>query len=152
MLSTKLEKKMKIQIINGPNINLLGKREPGIYGSESFESYLKELRTAYPDIEIAYYQSNIEGELIDKIHETGFDVNGIVLNAGAYTHTSIALQDAIRSVTSPVVEVHISNVHKREEFRHKSMISCACMGVICGFGLNSYRLAIEAILDATRPE
>lgn len=143
---------MKIQIINGPNINLLGKREPGIYGSESFESYLKELRTAYPDIEIAYYQSNIEGELIDKIHETGFDVNGIVLNAGAYTHTSIALQDAIRSVTSPVVEVHISNVHKREEFRHKSMISCACMGVICGFGLNSYRLAIEAILDATRPE
>ncbi len=152
MLSTKLEKKMKIQIINGPNINLLGKREPGIYGSESFESYLKELRTAYPDIEIAYYQSNIEGELIDKIHETGFDVNGIVLNAGAYTHTSIALQDAIRAVTSPVVEVHISNVHKREEFRHKSMISCACMGVICGFGLNSYRLAIEAILDATRPE
>lgn len=143
---------MKIQIINGPNINLLGKREPGIYGSESFESYLKELRTAYPDIEIAYYQSNIEGELIDKIHETGFDVNGIVLNAGAYTHTSIALQDAIRAVTSPVVEVHISNVHKREEFRHKSMISCACMGVICGFGLNSYRLAIEAILDATRPE
>ena len=152
MLSTKLEKKMKIQIINGPNINLLGKREPGIYGSESFESYLKELRTAYPDIEIAYYQSNIEGELIDKIHETGFDVNGIVLNAGAYTHTSIALQDAIRAVTSPVVEVHISNVHKREEFRHKSMISCTCMGVICGFGLNSYRLAIEAILDATRPE
>ena len=143
---------MKIQIINGPNINLLGKREPGIYGSESFESYLKELRTAYPDIEIAYYQSNIEGELIAKIHETGFDVNGIVLNAGAYTHTSIALQDAIRAVTSPVVEVHISNVHKREEFRHKSMISCACMGVICGFGLNSYRLAIEAILDATRPE
>ena len=143
---------MKIQIINGPNINLLGKREPGIYGSESFESYLKELRTAYPDIEIAYYQSNIEGELIDKIHETGFDVNGIVLNAGAYTHTSIALQDAIRAVTSPVVEVHISNVHKREEFRHKSMISCTCMGVICGFGLNSYRLAIEAILDATRPE
>ena len=143
---------MKIQIINGPNINLLGRREPGIYGSESFESYLKELRTAYPDIEIAYYQSNIEGELIDKIHETGFDVNGIVLNAGAYTHTSIALQDAIRAVTSPVVEVHISNVHKREEFRHKSMISCACMGVICGFGLNSYRLAIEAILDATRPE
>ena len=143
---------MKIQIINGPNINLLGKREPGIYGSESFESYLKELRTAYPDIEIAYYQSNIEGELIDKIHETGFDVNGIVLNAGAYTHTSIALQDAIRAVTSPVVEVHISNVYKREEFRHKSMISCACMGVICGFGLNSYRLAIEAILDATRPE
>jgi len=136
---------MKIQIINGPNINLLGKREPGIYGSTSFEDYLKELRQNYPDIEISYYQSNIEGELINKIHEVGFDYDGIVLNAGAYTHTSIALQDAIRAVTSPVIEVHISNVHKREEFRHHSMISCACEGVICGFGLDSYRLGIEAL-------
>ena len=132
---------MRIQIINGPNINLLGKREPGIYGAESFESYLEKLRTAYPDLEIDYYQSNIEGEMIDKIHEVGFEDTGIILNAGAYTHTSIALQDAIRAVTAPVVEVHISNVHKREEFRHKSMISCACLGVICGFGLDSYRLA-----------
>lgn len=137
---------MRIQIINGPNINLLGKREPGIYGAESFESYLEKLRTAYPDLEIDYYQSNIEGEMIDKIHEVGFEYAGIILNAGAYTHTSIALQDAIRAVTAPVVEVHISNVHKREEFRHKSMISCACLGVICGFGLDSYRLAVEVLL------
>ena len=114
---------MKIQIINGPNINLLGKREPSIYGAVSFEDYLVELRHTYPDIEIAYYQSNVEGEMINKIHEVGFDYDGIVLNAGAYTHTSIALQDAIRAVTAPVVEVHISNVHTREEFRHKSMIS-----------------------------
>lgn len=136
---------MRIQIINGPNINLLGKREPSIYGAVSFEDYLKELREAYPKLEIAYFQSNVEGELINKIHEVGFDYDGIVLNAGAYTHTSIALQDAIRAVTAPVIEVHISNVHKREEFRHKSMISCACMGVICGFGLNSYELAISAL-------
>lgn len=138
---------MKIQIINGPNINLLGKREPGIYGAESFDSYLERLRTVYPDIEIDYFQSNIEGEMIDKIHETGFDYTGIILNAGAYTHTSIALQDAIRAVTAPTIEVHISNVHQREEFRHKSMISCACIGVICGFGLDSYRLAVEALLQ-----
>ena len=137
---------MKIQIINGPNINLLGKREPGIYGARSFEDYLVELRQSYPDVELDYYQSNCEGELIDKIQEVGFSVNGIVLNAGAYTHTSIALQDAIRSITSPVIEVHISNVHQREEFRHRSMIACACMGVICGFGLDSYRLAVEALL------
>lgn len=139
---------MKILIINGPNINLLGKREPGIYGAESFENYLEKLRAHYPQFTIDYYQSNVEGLMIDKIHEAGFDDTGIVLNAGAYTHTSIALQDAIRAVTAPVVEVHISNVHQREEFRHKSMISCACMGVICGFGLDSYRLAIEALLHA----
>lgn len=139
---------MKIQIINGPNINLLGKREPSIYGAVSFDTYLEQLRQRYPDIELDYYQSNVEGELINKLHEMGFDYDGIVLNAGAYTHTSIALQDAIRAITAPVVEVHISNVHRREEFRHKSMISCACLGVICGFGLNSYRLAIEALLDA----
>ena len=138
---------MKIQIINGPNINLLGKREPSIYGSQSFEDYLEELKERYPEVAFEYYQSNVEGEMIDKIHEVGFDFDGIVLNAGAYTHTSIALQDAIRAVKSPVIEVHISNVHKREEFRHKSLISCACVGVICGFGLNSYRLAVEALLD-----
>ena len=137
---------MKIQIINGPNINLLGKREPQIYGSRGFIDYFNELQEKYPDIEFDYYQSNIEGELIDKIQDTGFEYDGIILNAGAYTHTSIALQDAIRSVSSPVIEVHISNVHKREEFRHKSMISRACVGVICGFGLDSYRLAVEALI------
>ena len=137
---------MKIQIINGPNINLLGKREPSIYGARSFDDYLAELQRLYPSVEFVYYQSNVEGEMIIKIHEVGFDYDGIVLNAGAYTHTSIALQDAIRAVAAPVIEVHISNVHQREEFRHKSMISCACVGVICGFGLDSYRLAIEALL------
>lgn len=141
---------MKIQIINGPNINLLGKREPSIYGSRSFEDYLAELKERYQEVTFEYYQSNVEGELIDKIHEVGFDFDGIVLNAGAYTHTSIALQDAIRAVKSPCIEVHISNVHQREEFRHKSMISCACVGVICGFGLNSYRLAVEALMDMKR--
>ena len=115
-----------------------------------FEDYLAELRAKYPEVQIDYYQSNIEGELIDKIQQVGFDADGIILNAGAYTHTSIALQDAIRAVKSPVIEVHISNVHTREAFRHVSMISCACMGVICGFGLNSYRLALEALLIGIR--
>ncbi|MBQ3609632.1 MAG: type II 3-dehydroquinate dehydratase [Bacteroides sp.] len=138
---------MKIQIINGPNINLLGKREPSIYGARSFEDYLAELKERFPQVEMDYYQSNVEGEMINKIHEVGFDYDGIVLNAGAYTHTSIALQDAIRAVSAPTIEVHISNVHQREEFRHRSMISCACVGVICGFGLDSYRLAIEALLE-----
>ena len=138
---------MKIQIINGPNINLLGKREPSIYGSQSFDDYLVELKQAYSQVEFEYFQSNIEGEMINKIHQVGFDYDGIVLNAGAYTHTSIALQDAIRAVTSPVIEVHISNVHAREEFRHRSMISCACLGVIAGFGMDSYRLAVEALLN-----
>ena len=137
---------MRIQIINGPNLNLLGKREPGIYGAQPFEAYLEELRTAYPTLQLDYFQSNSEGALIDKLHEAGFGCDGIILNAGAYTHTSVALQDAIRSIPAPVIEVHISNVHKREEFRHRSMISCACLGVICGFGLDSYRLAIEALL------
>ncbi len=137
---------MKIQVINGPNINLLGKREPSIYGNVSFEDYLQRLRAAFPDVHIDYFQSNVEGEMINKLHEVGFDCDGIVLNAGAYTHTSIALQDAIRAITAPVIEVHISNVHKREEFRHKSMISCACLGVICGFGLDSYRLAVDALI------
>ena len=128
-------------------INLLGKREPAIYGSQSFDDYLVELKQAYPQVEFEYFQSNIEGEMINKIHQIGFDYDGIVLNAGAYTHTSIALQDAIRAVTSPVIEVHISNVHAREEFRHRSMISCACLGVIAGFGMDSYRLAVEALLN-----
>lgn len=138
---------MKIQIVNGPNLNLLGVREPGIYGSESFESYLSKLREQYPEVEIGYYQSNVEGELINKIQEVGFSFDGIVLNAGAYTHTSIALHDCIRAIKCPVVEVHISNVHQREDFRHHSFISAACKGVVCGFGLNSYRLAIEGLLD-----
>ena len=139
---------MKILIINGPNLNLLGQREPGIYGSESFDHILPELRAKYPDIEIGNYKIKEEGELINKMQETGFfgGYDGIVLNAGAYTHTSVALQDCIRSLKCPVVEVHISNVHKREEFRHKSMISSACLGVICGFGLDSYRLAVEALI------
>lgn len=135
----------KIQIINGPNLNLLGKREPTIYGQSSFDDYLLTLRAQFPDCELAYFQSNVEGELINKIHEVGFDFDGIVLNAGAYTHTSIALHDAIKAVTAPVVEVHISNVHARESFRHVSMLSAACKGVILGFGLDSYRLAIEAL-------
>ena len=138
---------MKIQIVNGPNLNLLGVREPGIYGSESFESYLSKLREQYQEVEIEYYQSNVEGELINKIQEVGFSFDGIVLNAGAYTHTSSALHDCIRAIKCPVVEVHISNVHQREDFRHHSFISAACKGVICGFGLNSYRLAIEGLLD-----
>ena len=136
----------KIQIINGPNLNLLGKREPTVYGNRSFEDYLDTLRARYPECEIAYYQSNVEGELINKIHEVGFTYDGIILNAGAYTHTSIALQDAIKAVTTPVVEVHISNVHARESFRHVSMLSAACKGVILGFGLDSYRLAVESFL------
>ena len=140
---------MKIQIINGPNLNLLGKREPDIYGSVTFEEYLASLRKRYPGVQIDYYQSNIEGSLIDKLHEVGFSFDGVVLNAGAYTHTSVALHDAIRSITTPVVEVHISNVHQREEFRHHSMISTASLGVICGFGLDSYRLAVEALLEST---
>lgn len=137
---------MKIQIINGPNLNLLGVREPGIYGHEGFDSYLEELKQRYPEVEIDYFQSNSEGALIDCIHAAGFHSDGIVLNAGAYTHTSVALLDAIKAVKAPVVEVHISNVHQREEFRHHSMISAGCKGVICGFGLDSYRLAIEGLL------
>ncbi len=136
----------KILIVNGPNLNLLGVREPSIYGHDSFESYMPQLRADFPDVKIKYYQSNVEGELINKLQEVGFDYDGIVLNAGAYTHTSIALLDCIRSLRCPVVEVHISNVHAREEFRHKSMISAACLGVICGFGLAGYKLAIEGLL------
>jgi 3-dehydroquinate dehydratase-2 len=136
----------RIQIINGPNLNLLGKREPSVYGSQTFEAYFEELKQKFPQVELSYYQSNVEGELVNKLHETGFTVDGIILNAGAYTHTSIALADAIRSISSVVIEVHISNVFKREAFRHHSYLSEACKGCIVGFGLDSYRLAIESFL------
>ena len=137
---------MKIEIINGPNLNLLGRREPDVYGHRSFEDYLTDLRQQYPDVELSYFQSNHEGDLIQRLHDVGFEGDGIILNAGAYTHTSVALHDAIKAVTTPVVEVHISNVHQREEFRHHSLISAACRGVICGFGLDSYRLAVAALV------
>ena len=136
---------MKIIIINGPNLNLLGKREPSVYGNQSMEEYLPKLRAMYADAEIEYYQSNVEGELINKLQEVGFAYDGIVLNAGAYTHTSIALSDCIRAIAAPVVEVHISNVNSREEYRNHSMIASACIGTIQGFGMDSYRLAVEAL-------
>lgn len=135
---------MKILIINGPNLNLLGKREPEVYGSTTFEAYFKQLQEKFPKVTLAYYQSNIEGELIDKLQEVGFTYDGIILNAGAYTHTSIGIGDAIRSITTPVVEVHISNTFGRETFRHTSYISPAAKGVILGFGLRSYDLAVQS--------
>ena len=141
---------MKIVIINGPNLNLLGVREPEKYGFRSFEDYLAELRVRFAECELEFYQSNVEGEIINKLHEVGFSADGVVLNAGGYTHTSVAIADAVAAIEAPVIEVHISNVHQREEFRHKSMISCACVGVICGFGLDSYRLAVEALLAKHR--
>lgn len=138
---------MKILILNGPNLNLLGLREPGIYGSGTMDDCLAALRQRYPAVELLYYQSNVEGFLIDRLQQAMTEgIDGVVFNAGAYTHTSVALHDAIRSVKFPVIEVHISNVHQREEFRHRSMISPACRGVICGFGLDSYRLAVEALI------
>jgi 3-dehydroquinate dehydratase-2 len=137
---------MKIQIINGPNLNLLGVREKSIYGNTSFDDYLQQLQQRYPSLDISYFQSNVEGEIINKIHEVGFSFKGVVLNAGAYTHTSIAIADAIAAVNTPVVEVHISNVYKREEFRHNSMLAASCKGVIAGFGMDSYRLAIENLI------
>ena len=136
----------KILILNGPNLNLLGVREPGIYGSNSFENYLPELQAKFPEVEIEYYQSNIEGEMINKIHEVGFSYDGIVLNAGAYTHTSVAIHDAIAAITTPVIEVHISNVHQREEFRHHSYISSVASGIIIGFGLKGYEMAVASLL------
>ena len=135
---------MKILIINGPNLNLLGVREKNIYGDSSFEPFFKQMQKKYNDITLEYFQSNSEGKLIDKIQETGFSYDGIILNAGGYTHTSVAIRDAISAVTSPVVEVHISNIQTREEFRHTSLISPVCKGSIVGFGFNSYRLAIES--------
>ena len=136
----------KIIIINGPNLNLLGKREPEIYGSESFDNYLKSLKEEFPDLELDYYQSNIEGELIDKLHEVGFSYDGIVLNAAAYTHTSVGIGDAVKAVSSPVIEIHISNTYSREEFRHNSFISANAKGVILGFGYQSYKLALQSFL------
>lgn len=138
----------RILIINGPNLNLLGIRQPEIYGRTSMEDYLRALEADYPHVEIEYFQSNHEGDIIDKLHEAGFDgdLNGIILNAGAYTHTSLAIADAISSIERPVIEVHISNVHSREEIRRRSLISGVCRGVIAGFGMDSYRLAIEALI------
>lgn len=138
---------MNIQIINGPNLNLLGVREKSIYGDSSFEDYLITLRKRYANITINYYQSNVEGEIINKLHEVGFSCDGIVINAGAYTHTSAAISDAIAGIKTPVIEVHISNVYKREEFRHKSLLAANCRGVIAGFGLDSYRLALENFVN-----
>lgn len=137
---------MKLLIINGPNLNLLGVREKSIYGETSLDAYMEALRREYPDVAIGYFQSNIEGELIDKLHEAGFSYDGIILNAGAYTHTSIAIADAIAAIETPVIEVHISNTAKREEFRHKSYLTAVCRGVITGFGLKSYELALRAFL------
>ncbi|MBW8244615.1 type II 3-dehydroquinate dehydratase [Muricauda oceani] len=137
---------MKLIIINGPNLNLLGKREPEVYGSTTFEDYFKKLQQKFPDVELEYYQSNIEGELIGKIQEVGFDYDGIILNAAAYTHTSVGIGDAVKAVETPVIEVHISNTHQREEYRHVSFISPAAKGVILGFGLQSYDLAIQSFL------
>ena len=139
---------MNILIINGPNLNLLGKREKSVYGENSFESYLEFLWNKYSEHQLVYFQSNIEGELINTLHQYGFgDTDGIVLNAGAYTHTSIAISDAIRAINVPVIEVHISNIHAREAYRHTSMIAAACKGSIAGFGMDSYRLAIEALIN-----
>lgn len=139
---------MKIQIVNGPNLNLLGKRETHIYGSQTFEDYFETLQQQYPNVSLSYFQSNVEGELINKLQEVGFTCDGIILNAGAYTHTSVALHDCIRSISSSVVEVHISNTQSREEFRHTSLISSVCKGVIAGFGLRSYELALLSFLSS----
>ncbi|RSC92997.1 type II 3-dehydroquinate dehydratase [Tenacibaculum singaporense] len=136
----------KITIINGPNLNLLGKREPTIYGEGTFEDYLKELKNKYVDIQLEYFQSNIEGEIIDKLHEVGFDYDGVILNAAAYTHTSVGIGDAVKGIETPVVEVHISNIHAREEFRHVSYIAPNAKGVIFGFGLKGYELALQSFL------
>jgi len=142
-----LNKNMQIQIINGPNLNLLGKREPEIYGNQSFEDYFEILKRDFSSIDLHYFQSNHEGDIIDKIHEIGFDFGGIVLNAGAYTHTSIAIADAIKAVSAPTIEVHISNVMEREKFRHHSYLTAVCAGHLIGLGLEGYRLAIEQLLS-----
>jgi len=141
---------MKIQIINGPNLNLLGKREPEKYGTESFEERLDTLRKLFPAITIDYFQSNIEGEIINKLHETGFSYDGIVLNPGGYTHTSVSIADAVASVKSPVIEVHITNIAAREEFRHDSLVGRYCAGSLSGFGLDGYRLAVEALIEISK--
>ena len=141
---------MKIQIINGPNLNLLGKRETSIYGDQSFEEYFKGLKKRFSDVVLHYHQSNVEGEIVNKLHETGFEFGGIILNAGAYTHTSVAIHDAIAGIKAPVIEVHISNVYAREEFRHKSLITSKCVGLLTGFGLEGYALAISYLLSRNK--
>ena len=138
---------MNIQIINGPNLNLLGRRETGIYGNTDFDTYFEYLQKTYPQLNLHYYHSNIEGDLINILHETGFSMDGIILNAGAYSHTSIAIADAVAAIKTPVIEVHISNVYAREEYRHVSLMAKNCNGVIAGFGMDSYRLAIESFLQ-----
>jgi 3-dehydroquinate dehydratase-2 len=138
---------LKLLIINGPNLNLLGKREPTIYGKKSFEEYFEQLQTEYPGITLHYFQSNHEGEIIDKLHEVGFSYNGVILNGGAYTHTSIAIADAIAAIETPVIEVHISNIHAREKFRQHSYSAANCVGCIAGLGLQGYALAIEYFLS-----
>ena len=138
---------MRIIIINGPNLNLLGVREPGVYGSQSFDQFFQNLKVQFSNINLEYYQSNVEGEIINKLHETGFTHAGIILNAGGYTHTSVAISDAISAIRTPVVEVHISNVYAREDYRHKSMISKNCVGVISGLGLDSYTLALVHLMS-----
>ena len=141
---------MKIQIINGPNLNLLGKRETSIYGNQSFEEFLVLLKKRFPSIEIHYYQSNVEGEIINKLHEVGFSFDGIILNAGAYTHTSVAIHDAVGGIKTPVVEVHISNVYGREEYRHKSVITSKCVGMLTGFGMEGYAMALNYLKEIGR--
>jgi len=141
---------MKIQIINGPNLNLLGKREPEKYGSESFENYLGTLQMAFPNVQIDYYQSNVEGEIINKIHEVGFSYDGIILNAGGYTHTSVSIADAVAAVNAQVIEVHITNISAREGFRHNSIVGRYCSGSIIGLGLFGYRLGIEALMESVK--
>ena len=138
---------MKLIIINGPNLNLLGTREPSVYGNQTFDEYFITLQNSFQNIELEYFQTNIEGEIINKLHEVGFTYDGVILNAGGYTHTSVAIHDAISAITTPVIEVHISNIFAREEFRHISMIAPKCKGSISGFGMDSYRLAIESVLD-----
>lgn len=138
---------MKLLILNGPNLNLLGVRETSVYGSKSFDDFLKELSTNYPSFELDYFQSNLEGELINKLHEVGFSFDGIIFNAGGYTHTSVAIADAVAGIKSPVIEVHISNVYAREEYRHVSLMAKHCKGVIAGLGLDGYRLAIEYFIN-----
>ena len=140
--------KHTVHIVNGPNLNLLGQREPDKYGHTSFEAYFESLRAAFPEVQLSYFQSNVEGELIDHLHAIGFGGGGIALNAGGYTHTSVALRDAVASIETPVVEVHITNVHAREAFRHVSLLSPVCQGVICGLGLEGYAAAVRALVSS----
>lgn len=139
-----------IEIINGPNLNLTGRREPEIYGSVTMEQYLDELRQSFPEVQIGYYQSNVEGEIINRIHEVGFSADGIIINAGGYSHTSVAIHDALAAVPAPSIEVHLSNIFAREEYRHHSLLTSACRGIICGLGLKGYELAVNALLTDSK--